>query len=264
MNSYSFVVARYLPDIVKNEPTNIGIIIHSTKDKTVYGKFIENFRSFSRKYSDTNINFVKDIVEGYRGKNKVDSDDYLLKLSKDFQYNLRFTRPPSGIIAVTPEQALEKLFKQYISIETKSEPRKTLTRQQLRGMVTKEIKVQKFDRTWIQPKQKIPGKIHDFVFDYGFKNGKVSDLLHTVSFDINPDKTLTYAKALAISVEDALNENDNLECTAIVHPPSNKKYDEDYYTPAVEYLESKNCAVKTEKQIPKHLLQIRKKLSHAS
>ena len=262
MEGCYFVVAKYLPDIFRNEPVNVGVLVCSSKTKEVHGKFIENFQSFSAKHRDINSTFLKDMIEGFRGKSKIDSDDYLMQLHESYNHNLRFSKP--GVIDTdAPENALEKLFSQLVT-ETKKKARKTLTRQQLRGMVTKEIKVQKFDKAWIIPKQKIHGKIHDFVFDYGFKNGKVSDLLHTISFDGNPDKALTYAKALAISVEDALNENDYLECTAIVHPPSKEKYDGDYYTPAVEYLESKDCAVKTENQIPKHLIQIRKKLSKAS
>src|SRR2546427_1788674 len=152
MTSYSFVVAKFVPDIARDEPVNIGILVYSPETKEVYGKFIENFQAVSAKYHhNVKTSFAKNIIESFSGKRKVDSEDYMFKLSKDFHYNLRFTSP-GGIIAGTPEQALQKLYSQLVGIEIKR--RKVLTRLQLRSFARKEIE-QKLEKKWVIPRHPV-------------------------------------------------------------------------------------------------------------
>ena len=87
--------------------------------------------------------------------------------------------------------------------------------------------------------------------------------MHSISFAGNPKTAYRDAKALAISVEDALCKDEGLNCTAIIHPPSNEKMLREYYEPAVGYLVDKKCEVKDEDGIHPCLLQIKNKLSRS-
>lgn len=260
MTTYNFVVARFIPDLIKNEPVNIGIIVNDSENNKSYGRFVENFRPLISRYHDSNIGALKNIIETFRGQYDFESSTYLEKLSKDFQYQLRFTEP-RAIKAEQPSQALATLYDQYISIESKVRQRRILTKADLRNMIAKGIRQSGFKRKWIRPRVKIEGKIGHFTFDYGFKNGKITDLIHSISFAGNSKTAYRDAKALAISVEDALSVNEELDFTAIVHPPSDEKIFEEFYEPAVGYLKDKECVVKDEDEIMPCLIQIKNKLA---
>ncbi len=45
--TYSFVVARFIPDPVRNEPVNIGIIVNDSKTHQSFGRFVEDFSLLS-------------------------------------------------------------------------------------------------------------------------------------------------------------------------------------------------------------------------
>jgi hypothetical protein len=259
MSAFNFIIAKFIPDLVKNEPVNIGVIVNDPVSKKSYGRFIENFRTLSMRYPDANINALKLLLDSYRGEHAIPDPKYLEKLSSNSVFQLRFTEP-NAIRAGLPSQALELLFSKYISIEPKNRPRQALTKIQLYGMVTKVIQLEEFRDEWVEKRPKIQGKIGHFTFDYGFKNGKINDLIHTISFTGKSVSAYRDSKALAISVEDALTKNEELTCTAIVHPPSDQKTYKEYYQPAIGYLQDKKCIVKDEDGIEQALKKIKEKL----
>ncbi len=258
MTSYNFIIAKFVPDIVKNEPVNIGIIIHSPEEKTSYGRFIENFRPLSGKYHNFNVSLLKDVLEGFRGKYKVDSLNYLEELTNNFSYHLVFTQP-SGIIAGTPEQALNKLYEEYISIEVKKIMHKALTRFQLRSWVKTKIIETEMTR-WLAKNKEVEGKIGKPHFDFVFRNGKPEAVMHAISFGVKQENALKEAKALALSVEDVLKVHKDLDCAAILHAPPEETEE---FGIAKEHLRDKGCSVKIqEKELEPFLRQVKKKLQN--
>lgn len=259
MATHSYVVAKYIPDIVKNEPVNVGILVQSG-EKTIEGRFIENFRPLAMRYKDVNIKALKGILDSSRGVSDVKSGDHLKKLEADNQYHLIFSEP-NGIVAGTTRQALDKLYDMFISIE----PRRTtlhraMSRIQLQSMMSNEIK-KTLQKKWVIRKHRVKGPKDHFAFDYAFKNGHVSDLLHTISFAGDAKRGLTSAKALALTWEYANQENEDLTCAALITPPKDDKNEREYFEPAIAYLKDQECAIKTVDEIPKYVMTIKKKLS---
>ena len=117
MNTYNFVVARFVPDLIRNEPINVGIIVNDSKTHKSFGRFVENFRPLINRYKDCNIAALKTIIETFRGEHESDSKVSLEKFSKNNQYQLRFTEP-RAIRSEDHLQAIESLYKRYISIES--------------------------------------------------------------------------------------------------------------------------------------------------
>jgi len=259
MATYSYVVAKYIPDIVKNEPVNVGILVQSGEN-AIEGKFIENFRPLAMRYRDVNIKALKGILDSSRGVSNVKSGDHLKKLEVDFQYHLIFSEP-NGIVSGTPKQALAKLYDMFISIEPKrTTHHRAISRIQLQSMMSTEIK-KTLDKKWVIRKHRVKGPKDHFEFDYAFKNGQVSDLLHTISFAGNAKQGLTFAKALALTWEYAYQENEDLACAALITPPRDEKNEREYFEPAIGYLKDQECAVKTVDDIPKYVMTLKKKLS---
>ena len=117
MNTYNFVVARFVPDLIRNEPVNVGIIVNDSKTYRSFGRFVENFRPLISRYKDCNIAALKTIIETVRGEYELESNESLEILSKNSQYQLRFTEP-RAIRSEDHLQAIESLYKRYISIES--------------------------------------------------------------------------------------------------------------------------------------------------
>src|SRR5438445_3097603 len=116
MTTYEYVVAKLIPDFVKDEPVNIGVLVHEKNSDKSIGRFIDDFSEIKRRNPEININALRRILEGYQGKHEVNSQDYLYRLSKDCIYSLRFTGV-CGKKADNPEQAIKELFEEYISIK---------------------------------------------------------------------------------------------------------------------------------------------------
>ncbi|MCH8034900.1 MAG: DUF3037 domain-containing protein [Bacteroidetes bacterium] len=177
MGTFSYVVAKYIPDIVKNEPINVGILVQS--EKNTEGKFIENFRPLAARYRDVNIKALKGILDSSRGIHEIKSKNHLKKLEVDFQFHLVFSEP-NGIVAGTTKDALNKLYDKFISIDPKRAFRKTISRIQLQSMMSSEIR-QKLDRNWVIRKHPVEGPKDHFEFDFAFK--VKADSLVTVSWN---------------------------------------------------------------------------------
>lgn len=115
--TFEYVVAKFTPDFVKDEPINIGIIIHEKNSLESYGKFIDNFDEIKNKNPEINVNALQKIVEGYRGKHEIYSEDYLYRLVKNCVHTLHF-KNVCGKKAVSSELAVDQLFDEYISIKS--------------------------------------------------------------------------------------------------------------------------------------------------
>jgi len=116
--TYEYVVAKFTPDFVKDEPINIGVIVHEKSSLESYGKFIDDFSEIKTRNPTVNINALQKIVEGYRGKHEIDSEDYLYRLVKQCVHSLYF-KNVCGKKSISYELAAQQLFDEYVSIKPK-------------------------------------------------------------------------------------------------------------------------------------------------
>lgn len=119
MQTYEYVVAKFTPDFVKDEPVNIGVIVHEKDSLESFGKFIKNYSEIKKRNPNINIAALDKILEGYRGKHEIDSKDYLYRLTRDCTHSLHF-RSVCGKKSFSPENAVEELFNEYISVDQES------------------------------------------------------------------------------------------------------------------------------------------------
>src|SRR5438105_11603458 len=119
MTVYPYVIAKFVPDMARDEPVNVGIVMYSPDSKEAHGKFIDNFQPLGARYHHkVNLDSLKTKVEEFRGRQLDISEKYLLDLTNSFQYNLRFAGP-SGIVAKNSVEAMDKVFQQLIGSEVK-------------------------------------------------------------------------------------------------------------------------------------------------
>ena len=118
MKTYEYVVARFTPNPVKDEPRNIGVIVVDKNSMKSIGKFIGDdcLTKLKKENPEANVIALDKILDGYRGKHKISSEDYLDRLVKQCVYSLHF-KNVCVKDAMTPEKAVKELFEEYISIK---------------------------------------------------------------------------------------------------------------------------------------------------
>lgn len=120
MNTYEYIVARYLPNPIKDEPKNIGVIVVDKNSMEAFGKFVKGdyLKKLKKENPEANINALDVILKGYRGKQKINSEDYLDRLANQCIHTLHF-KNVCVKESVAPEKAVKDLFNEYISISPK-------------------------------------------------------------------------------------------------------------------------------------------------
>ena len=258
MPVFSFVVARFVPDMVKNEPVNVGVMVRDSKTGHVGSRFTDNFQALARRYPEAHVWALKSVLESFRNADGRKPEGYLEKIRRNHVYQLRFT-DMRAVESDRVEDAVETLYARYIG-EAKIRQRREPAKAVLVSTIRKEIDLAGFPNDCVKTSPKIKGKIGHFVFDYGFQNGRLGGLVHSISFARRADVAYRDAKELAVSVEDAVAVHDGLDCVAIIRPPSDKKAHSEFYVPAKGHLEDKNCSVVDESGIRGSLIRIRKKI----
>ena len=123
MNTYDYVVAKYTANEMKDEPRNVGIIVFERDSKKVFGKFVRDNRlsELKEKNPETNISALSMILKTYDLEKTVDSENYLDELVNSCTQSLKF-KSVCTKDANTPQEALEMLFKDYLSFKTEPIP----------------------------------------------------------------------------------------------------------------------------------------------
>ena len=261
MPVFSYVVARFVPDMVKNEPVNVGIMVQDSQTGLVKSRFVKNFRTLAYRHPETDIWALEEIVGAFDRADGPESDGYLRRVHDHNKHNLRFTEPraaESNRIA----DAVQTLYFRYVGID-RVRQRRAVTGTRLVSLIKKEIALAGFNAEHVKVRPRVRGKIGHFTFDYGFQNGKTGDLMHSVSFAGRASAAYRDAKALAVSFEDVAAANDGLECVAVMRPPESDRDRREFYAPAKGHLKDKKCLVVDERGIRTSLLRIRKKTESA-
>lgn len=114
MSKYRFSTIKLVPDLVRDEPINIGVVLHDLGTKTAYHKITENWAEVNRRTQICGIPDLGNISQS--GAVPVD-DEYLDKLShKRFQDSLVITAPRPIASDDVAEDVLSFLFESQISL----------------------------------------------------------------------------------------------------------------------------------------------------
>jgi hypothetical protein len=197
-NACVYSVVRYVPDPVKNEPTNLGVILQCLDVGYVNCRFTSNLH---RKLgvlatdADTKIlqAYVDEFYEAFKpfscypstvsmfktGSEFLESD-YLDRLAERGQGKIQFT-VPQGSLVDNPEKELDYLFTTYVGGEAPA-----LEKQAIRSRLKTEVKrefqrrkilaprSEKEKRGFVEDSKIAGGKTSiDHLIDFSYTNGRV-------------------------------------------------------------------------------------------
>ncbi len=223
-----YTVIRYVPNIVRDEPINIGVIVQSQKTLETESMFITDFKyRHLEDRLDINPEFLKELTETIRQiyLNKADPDllnNLASSLPKTFGNQVRLT-PPRVTMASDLNREKSELFETFISVKYLREFEREITHKRIQVDVFEYVSNYN-DR--LRKNYTLKGSKSSFEFALAVI--EQSRFLHTISFDeLYASKN---AKILDWSVSDIISQDRGLRQEnfgAIIARPlkSNPRYE---------------------------------------
>ena len=115
-----FSVIKYVPDIVRFEPVNIGVALLDKQNKKMHNKYMTNFNEFFKRLGVEKIHGLERSFENYKPLLEVESDDYLWQLHDSFHGSIFYSEP----IKVNTKEiniTLQQVFDKMISVPNKKQ-----------------------------------------------------------------------------------------------------------------------------------------------
>jgi len=184
MTNCEFSVIKYVPDIAKFEPVNIGIALLDKKNKKMHNKYITNFDAFFKRLGEEKIHGFERSFENYKPVVNVKSQDYLWKLHDSFHGSIFYSEPVM-IDSDANEITLQRLYNKMISIPEQEKISEAIASIKYIKTKTRDyIRKLQFPEDAVHEKYKISGLIEfpqrrDFAF---IKNKQLLNTIDVFNF----------------------------------------------------------------------------------
>lgn len=172
MSNYRFSTVKIIPDLIRDEPLNIGVILHDADNDTIYRKFAKNWAEVKRRAGIERLPHIN-------GSAVVENKEFLEALSaKAGRNSLVVTKPETVSPISTPQETLEVLFKIQISLPEGGQAERSAESsalQELRSSLHDAIR-KTFPKQSYERKYAFETTVVDRRFPYAFLRGKVPHL----------------------------------------------------------------------------------------
>lgn len=219
-----FFLVRYVPDPVKNEFVNIGILLRqAARPEGTQVRFTKDWARVRCVDPDADIGMLEAMETEIRrrlAESDTDTKPLMTIMEDSFSHLLQITEP-KACLAENPLMEMEQLMSLYV------EPRRKRTRQTLSGRaaIARSMRVE-FEqaRVWDLMRRRISAAAYTrpgdpLKIDCGYRPNGMIRMFHAVSLrsDVEAAKVLAFsAPSLRAGVTRV--ENAELELTAIVEP----------------------------------------------
>lgn len=221
MGTYSYTVSRFVPDPIRNEPVNIGVIVVDAETGETARRFMRSLRGLRPRCPGADLKSLEEMVRSFRVSDMPGGAEDLKCLAQGYTNLLQFT-PPRAVAAPTLEDSLQRAFEAYIGEDAA----------QGRGASPRTLLLEKIDAALsccnvaagaVEKRPMFAGRHGRFTPDRGVFGDGWTLALHAISFGARTVKgvasALSSAKVVAVDFEDARAKNDALECTVVAEPP---------------------------------------------
>jgi hypothetical protein len=230
-SAFQYSIVRYVPNVIRDEPSNIGVVIRDQARSESGARFLPP-AILSRKIGPTALALALAFEETLRGSvfGPVGSAPVLLHETyfddalREFHGNIRFSAL-AGIIAPDITHALNRVFSTFVKepehpsqVRASSGPLSPFKMKQRLWSAFKKADV--FLTGKARKDFPIQGRHAMWHFDVGYKNGAVSVInalaIGTATPQINLDRALLY-KGMVLEVQEAAEQD--VHATAVIPPP---------------------------------------------
>jgi uncharacterized protein (DUF433 family) len=111
-------VARFVPDEIRDEPINVGVILHAISSGEVKHHFLESYDQLEKVLPKTQVNALRVVLSalGYELKTHTEDANYLMAISQNYRHQLQFSNI-RGVLTSDPETELSSLYSRMVSWE---------------------------------------------------------------------------------------------------------------------------------------------------
>ena len=202
MTNCEFFLIRYVPDLIKNEPVNIGLVMLDSEGGNGFAgvRFASNFERVRCLDANADVEMIHALAEDIRQKLATAANRHeMLRIMQDFSNTLQISET-RGCQTDSPQQEMEKLAEMYLeSMPATKEPRAVSAR----GRASLRRSMQRpFEDAGVWPLMQkniavsTYASSHDQLrIDCGYRPDGTFNMFHAVSLRTDPD----YAKSLAFS-----------------------------------------------------------------
>lgn len=236
-----YVVVRFVPDVVRDEPLNMGVILQCPQRHFVEAKFTAKFTRIAKLYPDIDLNLIRSFakylaerIEDFtKGKQlalgehprkepiSLASPEFLDFLFQEYGGAFQFTKP-QPTLAEDLQSELSSLFNIFVEVSEERERLELKRAPVTHPRVLKRVR-QIFEEAkvidYLQPKVRVTGKRWEYEFDFAYVNSH-KGLIQSVAFDLaTADKKISQAFWFGGAATDVLHRGEYQNISLIIHPP---------------------------------------------
>ena len=248
MGVYSYTVSRFVPDPIRNEPVNIGVVVVDPDTGEAAHRFTSRMDSLKARCPGADIGTLSGVVKFIKIGRMPGGADVLADLSKRHRNLLQFT-PPRAVEAPTLDGALQSAYATYVhhavvsttTVVRRACPQRSKTK--ILCEIDREMRRAGIGKKAVERRPRFEGQRGTFRPDRGLATEIAFVALHVIALVGRQKKALAEAKVLAIDFEDAREKKEDLECTAVVEKPAQDSDEAESYRQASGHLQDRGCKV---------------------
>lgn len=231
MQAFQYSIVRYVANVVRDEPVNIGVIVRDQTLRDAMAKFLAA-AAVSRKAGPKAVALALALEQNLRASDFepigsaaiLRAPEFFGDVRSEFHGNLRLSAP-RGVMAEDIEQATERVFASHVAdsspaarVEVSTKP---LSPSYMRGRLWSAFnKMNLFAPGRAAKAYRLCGRHAMWTFDVGYKNGGVSLVnalaIGTEDAQRNLDRALLF-KGMIAEVQDE--SRGPIHAVAVVPPP---------------------------------------------
>ena len=222
-----FTILRYVPDEVREEFINIGLLFHSPEDGEIRFQTTRNYSRVLAFDDEIDISFLKLVIEGIRNDFTLSTVDgptlsdlknwsFLDKATSIYVNQLQFSEI-KVISSKDIEADFEKLFKTFVYFD--SPKNKRITDYEVRAIMNRVFR-DKAVYQKLNKNVKLDIDSQEIELDYAYKTNNKFKIIKTFSFDYSKkrsDMPTSLAKEWSWNFQKIKHKNDGIDFVAFVY-----------------------------------------------
>jgi hypothetical protein len=192
MTAYRFAVLRYVPDPVRQETLNVGVVVASSEPWRIAVRVLHRREAARLKWLglDDDIEFLQDLAEEIGaspqlGREPIWNAEMLERAHQEWGGTVRVSEVRAALHD-NAERLCEELYARYVANPRTRRPHAYRDRREARRRVSRAL-LARLSRETVKEKPTAKGRFEDHRFDYGLGNGQILHLVSTFSFEV-PDR----------------------------------------------------------------------------
>lgn len=227
-----YSVVWYVPDPVRGERINVGVVVTSQDGSLAAAKFPQNFlraRAFGRERADFLKEFARTVEQQAQAQlNMLDAGrcdlEWLQRLSREWSNSIQLSEPRVSTLAV--DALLNQVYETFVR-EPAARAHGFRDRRSVAGLARRALKKAILDLAdrpeaadVVQQRTTIPGKFETHRFDIAIVNGRPLLGAQAISFEVPESEALQRdVDAVAWAIDDVRKRYKTTELAVVALPP---------------------------------------------